>query len=116
MLSTNVGGTISEVLDFLILREVWPLVMLVPKSCIFLTDLLSLRLREVLREGSSIELLIGTLDMVVVEEALEAPLSWDRKLGVRLKLVCACPTGRRSCLLLDLWLRQNCRRDSSVGK
>ena len=82
MLSTNVGCTVSDVLDFLILREVWPLVMLLPKSCIFLTDLLNLRLREVLREGSSVELFTGTLD-VLVDEALETPLSWDKKLGVR---------------------------------
>jgi hypothetical protein len=87
MLSTNVGCTISDVLDFLILREVWPFVMLVPKSCIFLTDLLNLRLREVLREGSSIELFTGTLD-VLIDEVLETPLSWDKKLGVRPKVVC----------------------------
>jgi len=87
MLSTNVGCTISDVLDFLILREVWPFVMLVPKSCIFLTDLLNLRLREVLREGSSIELFTGTLD-VLIDEILETPLSWDKKLGVRPKVVC----------------------------
>jgi len=76
----------SDELDFLVLREVWPLVMLVPKSCIFLTDLLNLRLREVLREGSSIELFTGTLDTVEVA-ALETPLSWDRKLEVRPRLV-----------------------------
>ena len=101
MLSTNVGCTVSDVLDFLILREVWPLVMLLPKSCIFLTDLLNLRLREVLREGSSVELFTGTLD-VLVDEALETPLSWDKKLGVRPKVVCDWPTGRRICLLLVL--------------
>lgn len=90
----------SDELDFLILREVWPLVMLVPKSCIFLTDRLNLRLREVLREGSSMELFNAMLD-AVAEDALETPLSCDRKLGVRPKLVCEWPTGRTICLLLD---------------
>jgi hypothetical protein len=102
MLSTNVGCATSDMLFLLILREVWPLVMLVPKSCIFLTDLLNLRLREVLREGSSIELFIGTFDVVVVDDAVETPLNCDKKLGVRPKVVCEFATGRSSCLLLDL--------------
>ena len=97
--STKVGFTISAELDFLILRA-GPLVMLVPKSCIFLTDRLNLRLREVLREGSSMELFNAMLD-AVAEDALETPLSCDRKLGVRPKLVCEWPTGRTICLLLD---------------
>jgi len=119
--STNVGFTISAELDFLILSA-GPLVMLVPKSCIFLTDRLSLRLSELFRGDSSVD---GMLRAVVDEddaadEALDAPLTCDRKLDVRPRLLTEladeCPIGRTNCLLLDLWLFQNCSRDSSVGK
>jgi hypothetical protein len=116
-----VGFTISAELDFLILSA-GPLVMLVPKSCIFLTDRLSLRLSELFRGDSSVD---GMLRAIVDEddaadEALDAPLTCDRKLDVRPRLLTEladeCPIGRTNCLLLDLWLFQNCSRDSSVGK
>jgi len=119
--STNVGLTISAELDFRILRA-GPLVMLVPKSCIFLTDRLSLRLSELLRgdsSGDGMFKVAATVD-VEAEGALDAPLTCDKKLDVRPRLLTEladeCPIGRTNCLLLDLWLFQNCNRDSSVGK
>jgi hypothetical protein len=96
--------------------------MLEPKSCIFLTDRLSLRLRELLRGDSSVDVVftVAAEEDVVAEVTLEIPLTCDRKLEVRPRLVtelaCECTRGRMSCLLLDLWLLQNCNRDSSVGK
>jgi hypothetical protein len=82
--------------------------MLVPKSCIFLTDRLSLRLRELLRGDSSIDavLMVAAEEDDVVDVALDMPLTCDRKLEVRPRLVtelaCECPIGRMSCRLLDL--------------
>jgi len=118
--STNVGFTISAELDFLILSA-GPLVMLVPKSCIFLTDRLSLRLSELLRGDSSVDgVFVGAAMDVAADDALDAPLTCDKKLDVRPRLLTEladeCPIGRTNCRLLDLWLFQNCNRDSSVGK
>jgi hypothetical protein len=119
--STKVGFTISAELDFLILRA-GPLVMLVPKSCIFLTDRLSLRLSELLRGDSSVDGMFRAADDedVAADVVLDAPLTCERKLDVRPRLLTEladeCPIGRTNCLLLDLWLFQNCNRDSSVGK
>lgn len=111
--STKAGCTISEVLAFLLLREVWPLVMLLPKSCIFLTDLLNLRLNELLRDGSSACDDDGPTG-VVGDAALGTALTFGRKLC---ELCCECPPiGRRSCRLLERWLRQKANLDSSVGK
>jgi len=57
---------------------------------------------------------------VAADVALDTPLTCDRKLEVRPRLLTEladeCPMGRMNCLLLDLWLFQNCNRDSSVGK
>jgi hypothetical protein len=83
--------------------------MLVPKSCIFFTDLLNLRLSELLREGSSEDVLADTVD----DDALGAALTCDRKLG---ELADECPMGRISCRLRERWLRQKANLDSSVGK
>ena len=104
------GCTCSDELDFLILRAVWPLVMLVPKSCIFFTDRLSLRPSEVFREASSVEGVLRDVTVVGVVED-DAPLTWDMKLALRPRLVaeldCEWPRGRMSCLLRGRWLLQN---------